>query len=79
MRALLFVFAAATSVFATSCFKVDKPACSYACSDEGECPDDYVCAADGYCHRSDYSGECNFGSTDDLSLDMSILDSNTPD
>lgn len=74
MRRLVFVFAAATGLFATSCFKVDEPGCSYSCSDDGECPSNYTCASDGYCHRNGYTGECAFGG-----VDMSVVDGASTD
>ncbi len=35
-----------------ACYSPDKPACGFRCAQSGECPDDYVCAADGWCHLS---------------------------
>ena len=36
-----------------ACFQVDQPICSYSCGPTGECPNDYSCQSDNYCHRTD--------------------------
>ncbi len=41
----------------TGCFDQPKPACAFLCSDTGGCPDDYTCAADGWCKLSSISPE----------------------
>jgi len=66
--ALLFMAALAFS----GCFDVDEPLCSYACGDNGLCPDDYQCLPDGYCHLHGTPGSCGFS-------DASAPDSSVPD
>jgi hypothetical protein len=45
----------------SGCFNVDKPTCSYACSDTTpKCPDDYECRTDGYCHLTGTTASCSF-------------------
>ncbi len=70
------LFAAAALVLATAgfsgCFNVDKPTCSYACSDtDPKCPEDYECRADGYCHLTGTTAECAFSDAA-VPLDMSM-------
>lgn len=36
----------------TGCYSPAKPDCGFICGANGECPDDYTCAADGICHRN---------------------------
>jgi hypothetical protein len=63
MRRLLTIAVlalAATSGF-SGCFNVDKPTCSYVCSDTTpKCPDDYECRTDGYCHLTGTTAACSF-------------------
>ncbi len=73
MRRLLAV---ATLAFAAAsfsgCFNVDKPTCSYACSDTTPaCPDDYECRTDGYCHLVGTTDACLFSDAA-VPLDMSM-------
>jgi len=62
MRRLLSIAALALAAASFSgCFNVDKPTCSYACSDTSpKCPDDYECRTDGYCHLTGTTAECAF-------------------
>lgn len=54
-------FALASLALGTgACFSPEQPPCSYACSAQTLCPDNYVCLPDGYCHRKDYTGACSF-------------------
>jgi hypothetical protein len=41
------------------CFNVEEPPCTFACGDNGQCPDDYQCMPDGYCHLHG-TGICTF-------------------
>ncbi|HXU72684.1 MAG TPA: hypothetical protein VN947_25355 [Polyangia bacterium] len=73
MRRLLAV---ATLAFAAAsfsgCFNVDKPTCSYACSDTTpKCPDDYECRTDGYCHLTGTTEACMFSDAS-VPIDMSM-------
>ncbi|HEY1586781.1 MAG TPA: hypothetical protein VGH63_13895, partial [Polyangia bacterium] len=73
MRRLLAI---ATLAFAAAsfagCFNVDKPTCSYACSDTTPaCPDDYECRTDGYCHLTGTTEACLFSDAA-VPLDMSM-------
>ena len=56
----------------SGCFNVDKPTCSYACSDtQPQCPDDYECRTDGYCHLTGTTAACLFSDAAVPALDMS--------
>ncbi len=56
----------------SGCFKVDRPVCSYACSDTTPaCPEDYECRTDGYCHLSGSTAACAFSDAA-VPLDMSM-------
>lgn len=56
----------------SGCFNVDKPTCSYVCSDTAPaCPDDYECRADGYCHLKGTTEACAFSDAA-VPLDMSM-------
>ena len=73
MRRLLAV---ATLAFAAAsfsgCFNVDKPTCSFVCSDTTpKCPDDYECRTDGYCHLVGTTDACLFSDAA-MPLDMSM-------
>lgn len=73
MRRLLAV---ATLAFAAAsfsgCFNVDKPTCSYACSDTTpKCPDSYECRTDGYCHLVGTTEACMFSDAA-VPIDMSM-------
>jgi len=39
------------------CFDRPTPACAFECGPGGDCPDDYSCAPDGLCKRSDVDPE----------------------
>jgi hypothetical protein len=39
-------------VLITACYSPAQPDCGFICGSNGECPDDYTCAADGICHRN---------------------------
>jgi hypothetical protein len=73
MRRLLSVAALALAAASFSgCFNVDKPTCSYACSDTTPaCPDDYECRTDGYCHLVGTTDACLFSDAA-MPLDMSM-------
>jgi len=73
MRRLLAIAALAFAASSFSgCFNVDKPTCSYACSDTTpQCPDDYECRSDGYCHLTGTTEACEFSDAA-VPLDMSM-------
>jgi hypothetical protein len=48
------------SMLVAGCFNPSQPPCSFACGDNGSCPDDYMCLSDGYCHFKGMSGECGY-------------------
>ncbi len=76
MRALLL-----SIVLAAGCFNVEEPPCSYACGPNGECPDDYSCGTDNYCHLHG-TGVCFFSDAalpGDLSVPENMADSGMPD
>jgi hypothetical protein len=55
------------------CFSVDRPICSYACSDTSpKCPDDYECRTDGYCHLVGTTASCSFADAAVQPLDMTM-------
>ena len=69
LSAAALVLAAASF---SGCFNVDKPTCSYACSDtDPKCPEDYECRADGYCHLTGTTEACAFSDAA-VPLDMSM-------
>ena len=84
MRRLLApaLFALAALSF-SGCFNVDKPICSYACSDTTpRCPDDYECRTDGYCHKIGSTAECAFSDAAvplDLSMPRDLVSTATTD
>ncbi len=53
------------------CFSPDHPTCAFACGPGGECPDDYSCQPDGYCHYHG-AGVCPF--PDAAAADLSPQD-----
>jgi hypothetical protein len=71
MRALLFVM-----LLAGGCFDVQEPPCAYACGPNGECPDDYSCGTDNYCHLHG-TGICSFSDAS-FAPDLSVPE-NLPD
>jgi hypothetical protein len=79
MRRLLAIAALALAAGTLSgCFNVDKPTCSYACSDTAPaCPDDYECRSDGYCHLAGTTASCAFSDAA-VPLDMSMPRDLTP-
>jgi len=56
MRALLFT----TLLALPACFHVDEPVCAYACGPTGDCPHDYECRSDNYCHKIGSVAACEF-------------------
>ena len=56
-----------------ACFNVDERPCSYACGPAGQCPDDYMCLSDGYCHLHGNPQACGYSdlAVPDLSMDLS--------
>ena len=56
MRALLLAF----TLLSVGCFDVDEPLCTFACGDNGLCPDNYMCLPDGYCHLHGTAGSCGY-------------------
>jgi hypothetical protein len=57
MRHVLLV---AALVSFAGCFEPDEPLCAFSCGDNGLCPDDYMCLADGYCHLHGDPTACVF-------------------
>lgn len=53
------------------CFSPDHPTCAFTCGPAGECPDDYACQPDGYCHYHG-TGVCPFP-------DAGVADLSPPD
>ncbi len=77
MRVLLMALALA-AVSLAGCFNIDEPPCSYSCGPNGECPDDYSCASDNYCHLHG-TGICFYSDAavapqEDGSIDMTSSD-----
>ena len=73
MRRLVYAATLAlASLGFAGCFNVDKPTCSYACSDtDPKCPEDYECRTDGYCHLVGTTAACAFSDAA-VPLDMSV-------
>jgi hypothetical protein len=59
LRPLAFVLGLGLFV-GGGCFSLDEPPCSFSCGPGGACPDDYVCMADNYCHKSGSPGMCPY-------------------
>ena len=59
MRALLLIAATILALSVSGCFNVDEPPCSFSCGPNGECPDDYLCGGDNYCHLHG-TGICDY-------------------
>ena len=55
----IVLLAAGLGAAAAACFSPVKPACTFACGPDNACPDEYVCASDGLCHRADGVGQCD--------------------
>jgi hypothetical protein len=75
MLRLLASFVLVSSLTLAGCFDVQTPTCAFACGPNGECPDDYKCQPDGYCHFKDrLNVPCNFSDAaiaPDLSASLS--------
>ena len=50
LRAVLMMSAMVAGV---GCYSTFQPPCGFLCGTDGSCPDNYACANDGVCHRSD--------------------------
>ncbi len=48
---ILFAFALA------GCYETPRPACAFACSADGDCPDGYSCRADTWCKLDDVADD----------------------
>jgi hypothetical protein len=48
-----------------ACFDPSEPLCNFKCGPANECPDDYTCLPDGYCHLHGAAGACGYS---DLSV-----------
>jgi hypothetical protein len=61
-----------------ACFNVEQRPCTFACGSNGECPDDYKCLADGYCHLHGDPTSCGYSdlAVSDVAApeDLSALD-----
>jgi hypothetical protein len=82
MRHLVKAFALSLTLAAAGCFNPDEPPCAYACGPNGECPDDYTCGNDNYCHLHG-TGICSFSDASlvppDLSVPENQVDASQPD
>jgi hypothetical protein len=77
MRPLLLF--AALSLLAVSCFNPETPACSFSCGDSGQCPDDYMCLSDGYCHYKGIPSACLYSDASaNVGPDLRGIDGPTP-
>jgi hypothetical protein len=47
------------------CFSPRQPGCAFSCAGDQLCPENYVCASDGFCHRNDGLGACTLEATED--------------
>src|SRR5579862_740258 len=59
-------------VLAAGCFNVDERPCTFSCGPNGECPDDYQCLKDGYCHLHGDTTSCGYS-------DLSVVDVAPPE
>jgi hypothetical protein len=66
---LLLLFAASLGAAAAACFSPQQPPCTFACGPGGACPEQYVCASDGLCHRADGVGQCDLAPVSDGAAD----------
>jgi hypothetical protein len=57
---MMCAVATALGLAAGGCFNVDERPCSYACGPNGECPDNYMCLGDGYCHLHGQMTSCGY-------------------
>jgi hypothetical protein len=59
-----------------ACFSPEQPTCAFTCSATGLCPDNYVCQADGYCHKNGSTAACPFpdAAASDAAIEMSVPD-----
>lgn len=50
-----------------ACYSPTQPACGFRCGPSDQCPNDYVCASDGWCHRNGTpdSTSCGFDAAPD--------------
>lgn len=66
------------ATFASGCFDVDRPTCSFVCGTGSLCPEEYECRKDGYCHLQGSTEACSFSDASvvaDLSVpDLTIVD-----
>lgn len=63
---------------ATACYSPTQPACGFRCGPNDQCPEDYVCAQDGWCHRTGTPTEQSCGG--DAAMDTPPpLDAPPPD
>jgi len=67
-RLLLFCLAL---VPVSGCFSYDEPVCAYKCGGGTDCPDNYECRSDGYCHQLGSTEACGFSDAAAV-IDMSI-------
>jgi hypothetical protein len=76
MRRLVLLAASALAL--AGCFTPSMPQCSYACGDNGACPEGYTCAPEGYCKLEGFTGACPYpdASVPDLAepADLSMSD-----
>jgi len=72
MRAVLFAFLIGGVGVLSGCFAPDEPACAFACGSGEMCPDNYLCQADGYCHKKGSTVACNYP-------DAAVKDASVPD
>lgn len=70
MRHILFALA----LLSGACFDPDEPPCTFACGENGACPDNYECQADGYCHLKGHTGPCNYSDAAVAPADLSVPD-----
>jgi hypothetical protein len=65
-----------------ACFSPDQPPCAFACSDDGKCPEEYLCLSDGYCHLHGQMTACGFtdaAAAPDAGQDASASSMSQPD
>jgi len=60
MRAILLAVLTVGLFALPACFHVDEPVCAYSCGPSGDCPHDYECRADNFCHKIGSVAACEF-------------------
>lgn len=55
------LFAVFTALTLAACYDTPRPACAFYCGQDDACPEDYRCASDGWCKRTDTADDFSCG------------------